>query len=137
MLVQFTELSIFSITQPLQKELQNLEDASGDIMLLDDDQCIPYPPHCCMSHVIWQSTTVLAPYISLPELICVMLPNGWVVSHRHGSSLHHATKRLVLYLTERGERTNNLDPACCAFATPLPFYSLAIYHCLYVTTKYR
>lgn len=28
-----------------QKELQNLEDASGDIMLLDDDQCIPYPPH--------------------------------------------------------------------------------------------
>lgn len=86
----------FSITQPLQKELQNLEDASGDIMLLDDDQCIPYPPHCFMSSRYLATLFLPTTYISLPELICMTLPNGWVVSHRHGSTLHHNTKRLVL-----------------------------------------
>ena len=44
----YRAIKFIPIIQPLQKELQNLEDASGDIMLLDDDQSIPYPPRYCM-----------------------------------------------------------------------------------------
>ena len=48
----YRAIKFIPIIQPLQKELQNLEDASGDIMLLDDDQSIPYPPHYCMSQFL-------------------------------------------------------------------------------------
>ena len=78
----YRAIELIPIIQPLQKELQNLEDASGDIMLLDDDQSIPYPPHHCMFSGLgfllalqWQSPNAwfrgtiqkLAIYHCLPE----------------------------------------------------------------------